>query len=259
MPDIRLPPVGRCIYCNADESSVPLTDEHIIPLALNGHIILQKASCKPCAAATSAVERYCLREMLIEARVHLNMRTRRPKNRPTALPIYFNRPKGKEKNELPIDEHPLVLRLPRLRRAPILTGRQGSEWVEHLDPPFWTFVGFPEGTGDVRERVDALGESATDFSYSPTQFCLMLAKIAHAATVAHLGYGSFEPLLNRFIIEKSTEVHDYVGGQPNPPSINRETSFHVVIRKGAKYILAYLCPFAHLGAPVYEVVVGRPL
>jgi len=198
--------------------------------------------------------------MLIEARVHLNMQTRRPKNRPATLPIYFSGPKGKEKRDLPIDDHPLVLRLPRLGRAPVLIGRQGSKWVEHLVPPFWTFVGFPKGTGDVKERVDALGEFATNFSYAPTQFCLMLAKIAHAATVAHLGYGSFKPLLNRLIIEKSTEVHDYVGGQPpNPPNIDHNTNFYIHIRKGGKYILAYLCPFAHLGAPVYEVVIGRPL
>ena len=229
-------------------------------MALNGHIVLPEASCRACAVVTGAIERHCLREMLIEPRVHLKMRTRRPKQRPTTLPVFYDGPHGKEKRELPISEHPLVLRLPRLGRAPILAGgRRDGPWVEHLAPPFWTFVGFPKGTGDVKDRVAALGEFATNFTYSPTQFALMLAKIAHAAVVAYRGYGSFEPLLNRIIIEKSTDVHDYVGGQPQPLTIESDTVFHVLVRNGRDYVAAELCPFAHLGAPVYEVVVGRPV
>jgi len=225
-------------------------------LGLNGHIVLPEASCRACAAVTGAIERYCLREMLLEARVHLNMRTRRPKERPTTLPVFYDGPHGKEKRDLPISDHPLVLRLPRLGRAPILAGRRGGEWVEHLAPPFWTFVGFPEGT---KEGVAALGKFETEFSYAPKEFALMLAKIAHAAVVAYQGLGSFEPLVNRLIIDKSTDIHDYVGGQPKPLDVNRDTVFHVRVRNLRDWITAELCPFAHLGAPVYEVVVGRPL
>lgn len=40
------PPVGRCIYCGTKEGD--LTDEHIVPFALGGNMILPKASCIPC-------------------------------------------------------------------------------------------------------------------------------------------------------------------------------------------------------------------
>ena len=40
------PPVGRCIYCFA--SNCNLGDEHIIPQALGGNIILHGASCSAC-------------------------------------------------------------------------------------------------------------------------------------------------------------------------------------------------------------------
>jgi hypothetical protein len=40
------PPVGRCIYCLAMASD--LGDEHIIPQALGGNIILRSASCRHC-------------------------------------------------------------------------------------------------------------------------------------------------------------------------------------------------------------------
>jgi hypothetical protein len=261
MNETKLPPVGACIYCDANQKSTQLTDEHIIPFGFDGQYVLQKASCKSCAAITSGIERFCLREMYLEVRVHLNMRTRRPKNRPTTLPVFYDRPDGEERRDLPISEHPLVLRLPRLSRAPILTGKQGSKWVEHLADPFWTFIGYPEGTEeDIRKRIAALGDFKTNFSYAPTQFCLMMANIAHAATVAKLGYRSFKPLLNRLIIKKSNEVHDYVGVRPlDPPKMDRNTKFYVGVTMGVEYIVAYLCPFAHLGAPVYEVIVGRPL
>ena len=45
------PPVGRCIYCGATEPPADIgrfTDEHIIPLAMGGNLILPQASCKQC-------------------------------------------------------------------------------------------------------------------------------------------------------------------------------------------------------------------
>jgi len=35
--------IGKCIYCGSTEA---LSDEHIIPLGLNGAWILEQASCK---------------------------------------------------------------------------------------------------------------------------------------------------------------------------------------------------------------------
>lgn len=259
MADMKFPPVGRCIYCDADGGTTELTDEHVIPLALNGHYVLQKASCKQCAKATRKVERFCLREMLIEARVHLDMRTRRPKDRATTLPVYEEHPDGQQRHEVPVQDHPLVIRLPRLARAPFLEGKKGDEWVSHLVPPFWTFSGYHERAADTFKQLAARGKIRTDFSYAPTLFCLMLAKIAHGAAVLHKGYGSFETFLGRLISEGSTEVHEYVGGHPNPTIVHRETPFAVRIKNRSDYITVELCMFADLGAPVYEVVVGRPL
>ena len=51
--DVFYPAVGRCIYCGATEPPLGarrFTDEHIIPLALGGNLILQEASCTDCAA-----------------------------------------------------------------------------------------------------------------------------------------------------------------------------------------------------------------
>jgi hypothetical protein len=251
--DFRYPPVGQCIYCLVDGASEPLQDEHIIPLGLNGHYVLPKASCRHCADVTSSFERFCLREMLLEARVHLKMKTRRPKERPTSLKVYRD---GQE-FKLPVKDHPLNIRLPIFETAPVLNGRTAGGWAAQVSPFFWTASGFPGDEEHAAERIAALKDFTIRFNYAPTEFALMLAKIAHAATIAYRGNGTFEPLLNRIIVEKSTEVHDFVGGRSDSPWLERDTSFHIHIREGQEYITAELCLFASLGAPVYEVVVGR--
>src|SRR5215213_9496948 len=49
--------VGQCIYCRTFPTSEdPLSDEHILPFAIYGKNKLKKASCRRCAAITSAFE-----------------------------------------------------------------------------------------------------------------------------------------------------------------------------------------------------------
>ncbi|WP_080744877.1 HNH endonuclease [Cupriavidus necator] len=57
----RYLPPGRCIYCDAPEN---LTREHIIPAGLGGNWVLPEASCRRCAAKTSAAELHVMRVML---------------------------------------------------------------------------------------------------------------------------------------------------------------------------------------------------
>ncbi len=65
--------IGRCIYCGAE--NVTLTDEHIIPFGLGGNWILPKSSCKACATITGQFEQFCLRSMLGNTRIRLNLPT----------------------------------------------------------------------------------------------------------------------------------------------------------------------------------------
>ena len=62
----RYEPVNECIYCGATEN---LSDEHVIPFALSGRIILPAASCPECAAMTSRIERKVLRGITHPARL----------------------------------------------------------------------------------------------------------------------------------------------------------------------------------------------
>src|ERR1700730_18119661 len=86
----RYKPVGRCIYCGSLEystdSSRPLAEEHIIPLALGGDRILPEASCRKCERITGNFEQMALRGVLRGARVSLGLRSK--KGHPDTLPLY---------------------------------------------------------------------------------------------------------------------------------------------------------------------------
>ena len=81
-------PVGRCIYCGAGDCA--LGDEHIIPQALGGNMILPAASCHDCERIVGGqLEGWLLHKtkgMFAAARLRLEFKSKRPKNRPKSLP-----------------------------------------------------------------------------------------------------------------------------------------------------------------------------
>ena len=116
----RVESVGHCIYCGASEN---LSDEHVIPLALGGNIILPNSSCPNCATITSDFERRVLRGFMLSGRVAGNYPTRRPKKRPKSLPLQVEKQGEFEKIDLPVQEHPALLLLPLLKPSGILKGQ----------------------------------------------------------------------------------------------------------------------------------------
>jgi len=57
--------IGECVYCGAKEN---LANEHIVPLALGGNLVLQNASCRSCAKITGKFEQRVLRGFMMDAR-----------------------------------------------------------------------------------------------------------------------------------------------------------------------------------------------
>lgn len=75
----RYEPVNECIYCGATEN---LSDEHVIPFALSGRIVLPAASCDECATMTSKIELKVLRGILHPARLVGGYPSRKKKLQP---------------------------------------------------------------------------------------------------------------------------------------------------------------------------------
>jgi hypothetical protein len=114
--------VGRCIYCGSSDS---LQREHVIPLALQGHFVLAGASCPRCAAITGRIEQEMLRGWFLAPRTALQLRTRRPKERPAALPGILRRAGVEEEASVPIDAYPSALIFPLFAPPVAVVDRPG--------------------------------------------------------------------------------------------------------------------------------------
>src|SRR4051812_37896737 len=75
----KYPPKKCCIYCGRGD--IQLTDEHIVPFALGGSHLLQKASCLVCADITKKFEQDVARGLWGDARASYGAPTRRKKER----------------------------------------------------------------------------------------------------------------------------------------------------------------------------------
>lgn len=71
----RLPGYGRCIYCGSDGGKEGLRDEHVIPFALGGRIVIEGGSCRDCARKIAPVDTHLGRSVYGEHRIHVDAPT----------------------------------------------------------------------------------------------------------------------------------------------------------------------------------------
>ena len=184
--------VGECIYCGSTEN---LTDEHAIPLALQGNRILRDGSCLDCNKITTRFERSILRNSMLAIRTVLGMPTRKKKNRPDTLPMIFTRNGVRTEEQVPIDDAVPSLILPELgppevypeinhayRRLP------GSfEVKNHL--PIERTSGENLSMLLAKYSADAM---ETPFEINHNDFLRLLAKIGMAEAIGFYGLRNFE-------------------------------------------------------------------
>jgi HNH endonuclease len=261
----KLMPVNACIYCDRTESQTKLTDEHIIPLSLGGAYVLPKASCLKCAKLINNLEGYAGRHVFQDIRIEYGFPTRRPKERPTHLPLresFSPSPETAPIRLVPTKDYPGALILITPEPAGILLGHPPEKKVTGGN----IFV--RQITG--RERVDRLsrrGISAKIYrEFQPDLILRLIAKIALGFAVAGYGLSGFDATVRDAILRRDTNAHYWVGGttqdmdQFPPPStpmvLHRVVSYMREI-EGVPYLLIQLQLFAFLNTPIYTVVVGK--
>lgn len=252
-PTITYNPVGRCIYCRNQAAN--LQREHIIPFGLGGTLILPEASCAECAKKTAAVEGFCLQTMFIDARLHLDMPSRRHRRNRAPPPALRAGHVGADREvsrweELTKEKHPFALFTLDFSPAGILSGRPV------LIPPKIVASILP--SPQFNERMARLPVNASVGSrLDHRPFGRMLAKIAHAFAVAQYGLDGFEPLLPSIILGNATNTFYYVGGVTETEPRDIESLHTLESRKTQRFVLAYVRLFEIMGAPAYDIVVGR--
>lgn len=259
---MRYAPVGQCIYCGIRD--VPPTmkrfhDEHIVPLALNGTLILPESSCRQCERGINKeIENRLLTEEYARFRAKHGLPTRRPRNRKkmVKLPSVTG---GWIK--VPATEYTAPVPIYRFKAARILSGA----------PPVpnshaWTMKILGGGDEEVRlQQKYPLWTRAHTFRPEPYQFARFVAKVAYGFAVANLGIDCFKPLANDIILGRSDDYFRLVGSEPRepPPSgwpNGGQHHFSIVVRfvrGNVGLVVVDVKFFADAGTPVYHAVVGE--
>jgi hypothetical protein len=276
VPDIEIRSINHCIYCDNDSSAEKLTAEHVIPLSFGGHRILGAASCHACREETHAFEGQCCGTMFKALRVHQGVRTRRPKDRPTHLPVLA----GETPHDAPIEQVPVDL-APGVAPFPILGPPQLMLGIPPTDRIDVQGIIVCASTDDAVVRqaklVEAGRPGALSYSSIPlSAFLRTLAKIAHGYVVANVGLDGFKPLLVPLILGRTNILGWYVGGTGNIPMViprpEESQELHQIfpmtmtIRR-VDYIAVQIRLFANLRpeqwhnpmpfTPVYLAIVGE--
>jgi hypothetical protein len=260
--DHTFPPVGRCIYCGSTSN---LSDEHIVPLSLNGGWILPNASCSECATITSAFEGAVTRAAWLEARTALDFKTRHKKKRPKTVPLRVVKDGRVEVRQVAPTDNLIALALPFFAPPADYTGQR-------LDGAIVVW-------GDQRCVLTALKTSHELLQLHDVDgvhkrieldivaFARMLAKIAHGLAVASYGLnGLTEFYLPPVIRGLTDKVGRWVGcmGDPVRPGTPEGLTivrFHRerLIQDGIQVaeLWATIRLFAHWDSPEYTVIVGR--
>lgn len=254
---LRMAPVGSCIYCGATDQ---LTEEHIIPVALAGRIVLPDASCPKCAEVTSAFERRVLRGFMLDARTASGYPTRRPKKRPQSLPLQVERNGAFDQVELAPSEHPGLLVLPLLEPPGVLAGREPGAGVSICG---YETIYFGKNPADVAK---ALGVKTirTTHNWDVTSFARLLAKIGYGFAVAWLGLLPREhTVILPLILGKADDASYWLGSANFKLAVEAKDPTHALAHTwipdprniGNELLIVRLKLFVPSGATGYEIVV----
>lgn len=266
---MKPPDIGKCIYCGAAEN---LTTEHIIPYGLNGKRVLLRASCRACARITSSFEREVLRETLSGIRAVLNIRSRKKKNKLRPLFVKMERNGRDFMQEVPADDYiPLI---PALYAEPptyIKTCRrhqtgEGSQNVQVVGKVIYR----------TNTQIDELlakynvSKIKPTFTFNPTDFGRMLAKIAYCFAVERFGLNGITDnyVLPAILDEADGDLWHFVGCDYNyskedkrparKGALNKQNALiwgDLTVVDGDIFVWIRLFPLYDY--PVYMLVVGR--
>ena len=220
-------------------------------------MILPQSSCGPCADITKRFEQQVARHTFGNLRIKHKLPTRRPKERPTSIPIYAR--DGSLTNQfIPISEHPAPAFMFKCLPAGILI-----DAPPELDRmPYWEMVGTAASDSDLKAFNEKYGSNAVyRYKHIPDQFARTLAKIAYGYAIAILGAETFEPFIQDVILGNSPNISYLVGGSSDiePPVPNAGHLLGIIVRgpRNALLVVVTIRLFASTHTPSYHVVVGR--
>lgn len=248
-------PLGKCIYCRTPEPASPLyTREHIVAYGLRGNLVFRRAVCKTCKDKTHEIEDFCLKETFKVPRIVAGWRSRHspePTSVRTGRPTPGMASEGVEWIDTPVEDAPLAYGSLNFARPGILFGRAPHEGFRVRPGRPLTHKPYPEEWRKAGTTIIA--------TVKPALWCRMIAKIAHAAAVAELGFDAFAPYLLPIILGDDRNIGHLVGQARRSLVKVPSSPYHIQLFIEAGYVIARVHIFPDLGFNAMEAVVGTPL
>jgi hypothetical protein len=275
---IKIGTTSRCIYCGRPDE--PRGIEHAIPEAIGGGLLLMNATC-PCGPKlTHGFEGTVTREIFQQVRRQSGIKGKKRKRGADAFLLTVHEKFAEPFDVAParkvsIDDHPSMLFIPRLQPLKRLGTQQLLQVMEGKPVPFdlWQLV------PDIDQRVKRLKETGSSGSWMLQTVQIdpllrLLAKIAHTAAIACLGYEGFEHFLVELISGDMSRAAELVGELPaEAPSLFpfgyrqglHEVAVGLHYEEGNCFVLAHIRLFSNLFrgqspffTPAYAVIAGTP-
>jgi hypothetical protein len=254
--------IGECIYCG---SKAGLSNEHVLPYALGGQIVVPKSSCEVCSTVTGKLEQKLLRGHWWPYRKMLGLQTGNPDASKELKAIKIVKPNGEIINgQMPLESFVAAL-IFKLDPPSILAG------VESSGKPFAKEV-FLKMLGPMPTEAIVDGKHTMLLPSDKVEFPVhfdsddltrFLAKVAHGYAISKEGLKAFsEFFLPEYILGKTDGIQTYVGGYDSAVIMSTLPGGgynRMAIRLRNDLVSVCIQLFVDRGdpPPIYEVVVGR--
>ena len=241
---------GCCIYCGTKDG--PLSREHIVPLSLGGHHVIEQASCEKCADITKRFEQDVARGLWGDARISANAPSRRKKDRPAATIVGHP-----TKVKVPYSEYPASFVFYQMPAPGILQGLRPE--TDRSDS--WKLIAVCDDEGLRKFERQHKTKPTMRFRHVPVSFGRMIAKIGYGHILTQLDMGDFEPLILPQILGTNPNVSHLVGcireNEEPHEGLGYKLSTLLVGASEEAFIIAEVRLLANCNTPTYCVVVGR--
>jgi len=260
MPNCCYPPVGRCIYCGTTTLPVGVRrfgDEHIIPLALGGSLILQESACRTCERIINEqIESPVLLKEWVYLRIKRNFPSRgKSWNRPTHVTL---RSRDGAELRIPVQDYSTPVPAYKFIAPRILSGTPRIDNNKH-----WTMDILTDNDSEAQMRSKyPQWDGVHSVVPQPYRFARMLAKIAYSRAVAEYGLDGFTPLALDAILGRSDDYFLTVGGslesQPAVPGGDHILDLSLLFRSSRlAHLIIDVRLFSQIVSPAYRIVVGE--
>jgi hypothetical protein len=232
-------------------------DEHVIPLALGGNLILREAACRTCEKIINEeIESPVLLQEWGYLRIKRDFPTR-GKSKKRANHVTLRSRDGTEFS-VPIQDYSTPVPAYKFIAPRILSGAPRTDNNKH-----WTMDILTDHEAEIAMRSKyPHWDGIHSLVPQPFRFARLLAKIAYCRAVAEYGIEGFTPLALDVILGRSDDYFHTVGGslevRQAVPGGDHVLDLNILFRSPYLALLIVdIRLFSQIVSPAYRVVVGE--